>query len=113
MKKLLLALLVLLFAVSAMAASPSKWLRPPTQQVAVTASDATVYSPPLVSMFIGTAGALRVILSEDGGTFDCSDAPIHTAVAAGLFRGRISKVCATGTDAADFVGYTFGGPSLP
>lgn len=110
MKKLLLILLVLLFASSALAAPTGKWTNPPTKQIAVTASDVTVYSPPLVSLFVGTAGALRVILIEDEGTFDCTDAPIHTAVAAGLHRGRIIQVCATGTDAADFVGYTYGTP---
>ena len=105
MKKLLLAMINLLCAGMATAANyDSKWTVPPDNQVTVTASDVTTYEPPLVSMWVGTTGTLRLILSRDSG-IDCTDAPVHTAVPVGLFRGRIFQVCATGTDAGAFVGY--------
>ena len=82
-----------------------EWVVPPVKQVAVTPSDETVYNPPLVSIFVGTVGDVRLILVGDKDTFDCTNAPIHKNHV-GLLRGRIIQVCATGTDAEDIIGYT-------
>ena len=114
MRKLFLFMVILLCAGMASAANyGSKWTNPPVKQVAVTESDATIYDPPLVSLFVGTAGVLRVILAQDVGTLTCATAPDHANIAnASLFRGRIVQVCAAGTDATDLIGYVYDARSI-
>ena len=112
MKKLILPLMIVLLATAAFAGNfGSKYTNPPVKQMAVTESDSVTFDPPLVSMFVGTAGVVRVILLQDVGVLTCTGgtaAPDHLNVAnATLFRGRIHQVCATGTTATGLIGYFY------
>lgn len=106
MKKLLLAIVILLFATAALA-EKQEWVQPGTKTVAITKSDSTEHSPPLTAVYIGGAGDVRVIATNDKTTYDCSDAPIFVMAAGSLLRVRTWKVCDTGTDATAMVGLTF------
>jgi hypothetical protein len=61
---------------------------------AVTKSDATVYSPPLESLYIGGAGAVAIVQAND-------EAVTLTALAVGVVHniGGIKKIMSTGTTA--------------
>lgn len=66
--------------------------------VAVTASDSTVFNPPLRGLYVGTTGAVAVTCP------DLSTA-VFTAVPAGLIIPVLcSKVLATGTTASTIIG---------
>lgn len=106
MKKLFMALLVVALAVVGHAATANlSDVVPPVKVIAVTASDATEYLPPLVSLYIGGTGDVQVIGIGGKGTYTCADAPVHKAVAVGLLRVRAYKVCANLTTATDILGY--------
>ena len=106
MKKILFTLLVMALASTAFAANyDSKWTNPPDKQVVVTPSDTVPFDPPLVAIDIGVAGDVRVVLTRDIFTFDCTTAPTHLTRPIGLFNRRIYLVCATGTTATNIIGY--------
>lgn len=66
--------------------------------VAVTKSDATVYSPPLSQLWVGGAGDVAVVMV--GG-----QTVTFTAVPAGVMLPvRVTKVKSTGTSATNIVG---------
>lgn len=67
---------------------------------AVTASDATVYDPPLRAIYLNGAGTLALVF-VDGTTFSGSPAVNVFHPIAG-----ISKVMATGTSATGIYGFT-------
>lgn len=67
---------------------------------AITASDSTVYNPPLDALLIGTAGTVTVRMSGD------SETVAMKVIAGQLLPISVTQVMATGTvSAADFVGY--------
>lgn len=67
---------------------------------AITASDTTVYQPPLAGVYVGTLGNLTIVTPR-GNTV------LFTAVPAGTFLGVAAKqVMATGTAAGALLGLT-------
>lgn len=67
---------------------------------ALTASDVTVYDPPISALLIGTAGTVTVKMAGDGATVAMK------VIAGQLLPVSATQVMATGTvNAADFVGY--------
>ena len=68
---------------------------------AITPSDVTVYTPPLLGLYTGAGGAIAVVL-VDGSAVTIANAP------AGQWWpiSNISKVMATGTTATGLLGWT-------
>lgn len=68
--------------------------------VQITASDTTVYSPALRQIRVGTAGDLTVVTDQDTSV-------LFKGCQAGEYIGPffIKKVMATGSTAADLVGF--------
>jgi len=64
---------------------------------AVTKSDATEYTPPLIGLRVGTAGDVKIV--SDGETLT-----IVGVLAGETITGSITKVFSTGTSADDFTG---------
>lgn len=71
---------------------------PATSGTTVTKSDATVYAPPLESLYIGTAGDLTVVLPDDTSQL------FKNVQAGSFFPVSVKKVMSTGTTAADIIG---------
>lgn len=68
------------------------------QLTAITASDATVYSPPLRALYVGGAGNVKI---DDA----MGNAVTLTSLAVGVFHlVRATKVYSTGTTATAIVG---------
>jgi len=73
---------------------------PGSNLVAITKSDTTVYNQPIRQIYVGTAGDISVT-TQEGNTVT------HKNCIAGSYIGPFfaAKVNATGTTAADLVGY--------
>lgn len=79
---------------------PANTLKPNLDSaVAVTASDSTVYDPPLLSLWVGSTGdvAVRMSGSQNAVTF----ASVGSGV---LLKMSVDKVLSTGTTASDIIG---------
>ncbi len=79
------------------ALSPFNREEPFRQGVAVTPSDATVYTPPLDALYVGGAGNLSVT-GVDGASFT-----LNGVLAGTVYNIAVSKVLATGTTATNIV----------
>lgn len=69
-------------------------------QVAVTKSDATVYTPPLDALYVGGAG--DVVTKDKDGT-----SATYTVTAGGYVLCQCTQVMSTGTTATGIVGLVF------
>lgn len=77
-------------------ATPQVVNSPVTGAAAVTPNDSTNLTETTVSLYIGTAGTLKVSF-EDGST------ATYAAIAAGRHPLRVNRVWSTGTSATDIV----------
>lgn len=74
--------------------------RPARTAVAVTKSDATVYSPPLRALYVGTTGDVAVVLADDSAPVTLTSIP-----AGSILPIQVKQVKSTGTSAGGFVGF--------
>lgn len=64
--------------------------------VAITASNDTVYNPPLRGIYVGTLGNLTI--------WGIDDVPVNLVGFQGVWPGYVKKILATGLTAAAIVG---------
>lgn len=78
-------------------ATPIHVASPVTGAFAITPNDATDLAEPTLSLYIGTAGTLKVTMLD-------GSVVTYPALAAGRHPLRVSRVWATGTTATGIVG---------
>lgn len=79
--------------------SPDNWLVPSwSNAAAITLSDATIYSPTLKALYIGTTGNVAVTMAGNGVNVTFNSVPV------GWLWVNIKKVLSTGTTASNITG---------